>query len=116
MDMHTEIQGAHDLQGALMGDNDENLAGVAARGAVGGAGVIPSTLGAQQLVEADVHVPAHHVLVAKKGMDKSDTDSGRDHSSSIDDLVCAHFSVDLTLHFSFRGSLHFRVLPIAVKQ
>ena len=66
-------------------------------------------------LDVKVHVPAGHILEPKKVRDKrSNNESGRGHSSSIDDMVHAHFFVDLC--FSFRGGLHFRVLPISMKQ
>ena len=114
MDMNVDLQGAHDLQGTLFGDIDMTQAGVAAGGAVGGAGVVPSTSGAQMVVDVDVHVPGHHISEPKKKRDKRDNSiSGKGHSSSIDDTVCGCFGVDLC--FSFRGGLCFRVLPIAMK-
>ena len=114
MDMNVDLQGAHDLQGALLGDMDMTQAGVAAGGAFGGAGVVSSTLGTQLMVDVDIHVPAHHVSEPKKKRDKrSDSDSGKGHSSSIDDMVNGCFGVDLC--FSFRGGLHFSVPPISMK-
>ena len=66
------------------------------------------------MVDVNVHVPAHHILEPKKNRDKgSNSDSGKGHSSSIDDMVCGCFGVDLC--FSFRGGLCFGVLPIAMK-
>ena len=58
-----------------------------------------------QVVSADIHAhPPQHV--SEKGRDKhSDSNSGRGHSSTIDD----------SLHFSFLGGLHFSVLPIAIE-
>ena len=97
MDMNVDLQGAHDPKGALLGDIDMTQAGVAAGDAVGGAGVIPSTLGAQLVVDVDVPC-AQHIMFPepkKKGTRGVDSDSGKGHSSSIDDTVCGCFGVDL---------------------
>ena len=104
MDVETALQGTHDLQGALLGDVEVAQAGEAAGGTIGGAGVVAGPSGVQ-VVSVDIHVPpAQHVL--EKGRDEhSDSDSSRDHSSTIDDSV----------HFSFLGGLYFGVLPIAIE-
>ena len=104
MDVETALQGAHDLQEALLGDVEVAHAGEAAGGAIGGAGVVAGTSGVQ-VVSADIHVPpAQHV--SEKGKDKhSDSDSSRGHSSTIDDSV----------HFSFLGGLCFGFLLIAIE-
>ena len=61
MDVETALQGAHDLQGALLGDVEVAQAGKAAGGAIGGAGVVAGPSGVQ-VVSADIHVPpAQHV-------------------------------------------------------
>ena len=103
MDVETALQGAHDLQGALLDDVEVAQEGEAAGGAIGGAAVVsgPSDV---QVVSADIHVPpAQHVL--EKGRDKHSDSDSRGHSSTIDDSV----------HFSFLGGLRFSVLPIAIE-
>ena len=104
MVVETALQGAHDLQEALLGDIEVAQAGEAAGSAIGGAGVVAGTSGVQ-VISAHIHVPPAQ-YVSEKGRDKhSDSDSGRGHSSTIDDLV----------HFSFLGGLHFSVLSIAIE-
>ena len=56
MDVETALQGAHDLQEALLGDVEVAQAGEAAGGAIGGAGVVAGPSGVQ-VVSADIHVP-----------------------------------------------------------
>ena len=62
MDMNVDMQGAHDPQGELLADIDMTQAEVPAGGAVGGAGVVPSTLGAQQVVDMSMSMCQHIIF------------------------------------------------------
>ena len=82
MDMNVDLQGAHDLQHALLSDAEAAQAGGAVGGIPVGAPVvmsepIPSTSQVQD-------------ILVKDKLKHSDSDSGKGNSSCLDDLVCVH--------------------------
>ena len=65
MDVETALQGAHDIQEALLGDVEVAMAREAAGGAIGGTGVVAGTSGVQ-VVSANIHVPPSPACFRKR--------------------------------------------------